>query len=72
MKKIDERIKHLEESYKSKKNQDLAHLYLERSDLQRKYIEANKVSTTLMNEFLGEEGLRILSSEELLLKLAEK
>lgn len=82
LKKIDERIKSLEESYESKSNRDLAHrdlvhrdlahLYLERSDLQRKYIEANKASTTLMNDFLGEEGFRILSSEELLLKLAEK
>lgn len=72
LKEIDKRIKHLEESYKSKSDRELPHLYLERSDLQRKYIEANKASTTLMNEFLGGEGLRILSSEELLLKLAEK
>lgn len=69
LREIDKRIKSLEESYESKSNRELPRLYSERSDLNRKYIEADKASTAIMNEFLGEEGNEIMHAESIVNKL---
>ena len=69
LREIEERIKHLEKDDKSESSRDLVYLYLERSDLQKKYFEASDTSFAIMNEFLGEEGNEIMRSESIVNKL---